>query len=98
MCCQWMLETCPCPRINKLYLKKNQIDFDHDFYFVLKVDDVPFPQDFIYVVNPEESKNVSVKRGFSTVNVCILMITNYNKKTHLLDGSINAIKILYQTI
>ena len=36
-----------------------------------KVDDEKFPQDFIYVVHPEESKNVSVKRGLSTVNVCI---------------------------
>jgi len=35
-----------------------------------EVDDEKFPQDFIYVVHPEESKNVSVKRGFSTVNPC----------------------------
>ncbi|XP_066913327.1 histone-lysine N-methyltransferase EHMT2-like [Clytia hemisphaerica] len=35
-----------------------------------EVDDESFPQDFIYVVHPEESKNVSVKRGFSTVSPC----------------------------
>ena len=41
------------------------------YVFSKQIDDAPFPNDFVYVVKPEESKNVAVKRGFATVNVII---------------------------